>query len=80
MSFTTVVEARGRGGSVRIRLPSDPDVLWGPKGRHDVTGTIGGFGVRGPLGRSEAGEPVLDLGPSWCRDPRVGIGRTGARA
>ena len=73
MRFTTVVEARGRGGGVRIRLSEDPDARWGPKDRHYIRGTIEGRHVRGVLSIADDVN-VLDLGPSWCRDPEVGPG------
>jgi hypothetical protein len=60
---------------VRIRSPFDPDVAWGERERHSINGTIGGHGVRGRL--TKAGEAyVLDLGPTWCRDPAVAAGTT----
>jgi hypothetical protein len=70
--FTATVEARPRGG-IAIRLPFDPAAVWGDKQRHDVTGTIDGRGVRGPL-RSAGGSHYLELGPSWCRDGGVSAG------
>ena len=76
MRFTTVVEARGRGGGVRIQLPEDPDARWGAKDRHYIHGTIEGRRVRGVLSIADDGANVLDLGRSWCRDPEVGPGNT----
>ena len=72
MRFTTTVESRPRGG-VSIALPADPDATWGAKDRHYVAGSIQGYGVRGVV-TSVGGRHVLQLGPSWCRDPRVGPG------
>lgn len=71
-SFTATLEARPRGG-VAIRLPFDPSAAWGDKQRHHVTGTVNGWGVRGAV-TSVEGEYYLELGPSWCRDPGVGVG------
>jgi hypothetical protein len=68
-TFTATAEGRPRGG-VRIRLPFDPNAEWGPKDRHDVRGTIDGHSMRGPL-RIVDGHYVLEMGPAWCRDPRV---------
>ncbi len=66
------LEPRPRGG-ITISLPLDPDATWGEKDRHYVAGTIGGHRFRGVL--SEADDAaILELGPSWCRDPRVGPG------
>ena len=70
--FDTVLEPRPRGG-VSVRLPFDPDVAWGRKDRHYVTGRIQGYSVRGVLVAAGDGD-YLQLGPSWCRDPRVGPG------
>jgi hypothetical protein len=71
-SFTAKAESRPRGG-IAIKLPFDPSAVWGGKQRHDVTGTVDGQGVRGPL-RSVGGEHYLELGPSWCRDCGVTAG------
>lgn len=48
-----------------MRVPFDPDEVWGAKPRHHVTGSIGGHGMRGVLDRID-GRPVLVLGPAWC--------------
>ena len=72
MRFMATVESRPRGG-VSIALPLDPDLAWGPKDRHYVAGTIQGYGVRGAV-TAVAGRHLLQLGPAWCRDPRVGPG------
>jgi Bacteriocin-protection, YdeI or OmpD-Associated/Domain of unknown function (DUF1905) len=68
-TFTATVEGRPRGG-ISIKLPFDPNAEWGPKDRHDVRGTIDGHTVRGPL-RTVDGHYVMEMGPAWCRDPRV---------
>jgi hypothetical protein len=70
--FTAVVEARPRGG-VAIKLPFDPSTEWGDKDRHDVTGTIAGYKVRGKLTPRDHAY-YLELGPSWCRDGSVVAG------
>jgi hypothetical protein len=72
MSFTVTAEARPRGG-ITIVLPVDPDEHWAPKERHYVAGRIGGYGMRGVVSR-DRDRWVLAMGPSWCRDPRVGPG------
>ena len=72
--FTTIAAPRRQGG-IRIVLPARADATWGEQGRHDVAGTIGGYPVRGQLATVD-GTDVLELGPSWCRDPSVGPGTT----
>ena len=72
VSFTATLEPRPRGG-IAISLPFDPDAAWGEKDLHYVAGTIGGHGFRGSFAVID-GSAVLELGPSWCRDPRVGPG------
>lgn len=71
-TFPATLEPR-RGGGVAVRIPFDPSDAWGDKDRHHIHGTIGGHPVRGDL-TTVAGDPYLLLGPSWCRDPRVGPG------
>jgi hypothetical protein len=71
--FRTTTLARSRGG-IAIELPFDPNDAWWAQPRHDVHGTIGGFTFRGQLSAADDGWR-LELGPSWCRDPRVGVGR-----
>ena len=71
-TFTATAEARPRGG-IAIRLPLDPAEIWGARDRYYVTGTIERYNVRGVVA-SRDGEPYLELGPAWCRDPRVGPG------
>jgi hypothetical protein len=56
-----------QGSLVGIVLPFDPNAVWGEKSRHDVTGTVGGRWIRGPLQRYEHAY-VLALGPAWRRD------------
>ncbi len=71
-TFTATAEARPRGG-IAIRLPLDPAEIWGERDRYYVTGTIERYTMRGVVA-SKDGEPYLELGPAWCRDPRVGPG------
>ena len=71
-TFPATLEPR-RGGGVAVKVPFDPSEAWGDKDRHYVHGTIGGHGVRGVLSAVD-GDPYLLLGPTWCRDPRVGPG------
>ena len=61
------MESRARGG-IAIRLPFDPNELWGDRAAHHVAGTVAGHGVRGALTEARDGSYYLELGPSWCRD------------
>jgi hypothetical protein len=74
MTFTTTAEPRPRGG-IAIRLPFDPASAWGERDRYYLEGTINQYGMRGVVAEVD-GRPMLQLGPSWCRDPRVGPGAT----
>ena len=56
-----------------IDIPFDPDVVWGVKERHHITGHAGPCGVRGALEKSEGGWR-LHLGPVWRRDAGVQAG------
>ncbi len=71
-AFTATAEARPQGG-IAIRLPLDPAEIWGERDRYYVTGTIERYAMRGVVADRD-GEPYLELGPAWCRDPRVGPG------
>ena len=73
-TFTATAEARPQGG-IAIRLPVDPAAIWGERERYYVAGTIERYTMRGVVANRE-GEPYLELGPAWCRDPRVGPGAT----
>ncbi len=56
----------------RLVLPFDPNVEWGVRERHDVTGTIGGVKVRGKL-QCVGGVWFLVLGPAWLRDAAIDL-------
>jgi hypothetical protein len=56
---------------VGVPMPFDPNDVWGEKERHDVTGTINGHSVRGPLTKERDGF-ALALGPTWRRDAGIG--------
>ena len=47
-TFTAVVERDGQG-RVMIALPFDPSEAWGPKTRHHIAGSIGGYRIRTSL-------------------------------
>ncbi|RYG36349.1 hypothetical protein EON81_10030 [bacterium] len=63
--FQSVLKRVGKGGS--LALPFDPDAVWGVRGRHHITGTVNGCGIRGPL-KKEASDWTLPIGPAWLRD------------
>jgi Bacteriocin-protection, YdeI or OmpD-Associated/Domain of unknown function (DUF1905) len=67
--FSTRLAARPKGG-FRLELPFDPATAWGSRLRFHVAGSVAGHPVRGEV-TSDGGGPALELGPSWCRDPRM---------
>lgn len=63
-AFTaTVTTHRQR---VLIPIPFDPDVAWGQKDRHHVTGTVNGMGVRAVVEPLDGGCGIV-LGAAWRR-------------
>jgi hypothetical protein len=50
-----------------IPIPFNPNDIWGVKGRHYISGTVNGYGVRGSLG-SDGIKYFLPLGAAWRRD------------
>jgi Bacteriocin-protection, YdeI or OmpD-Associated len=72
MTFTATAQARPRGG-IAIALPFDPAEAWGDRDRYYLAGTIERYSMRATVTPAGA-EPMLMLGPAWCRDPRVGPG------
>jgi hypothetical protein len=56
-----------------IVLPFDPDAAWGPRTRHDVTGTIHAHAYRGKVERTDHGA-ILSLGPTWRKEAGVAVG------
>ncbi len=74
MEFTAPAMPRARGG-IAIRMPFDPASVWGERDRYYLEGTINHYRVRGVVTDVD-GQALLQLGPSWCRDPRVGPGAT----
>ncbi|MGC4045653.1 MAG: YdeI/OmpD-associated family protein [Armatimonas sp.] len=60
--FTTLVVSRG--SRIGVVVPFDPDALWGAKARHDVSGTLAGHSIRGPLQPDRDGW-ILSFGPVW---------------
>jgi hypothetical protein len=70
--FTCTI-ATGPRGRVYLPIPFDPDVAWGPKSTHHITGTINGHRIRGKI---EAFGPDrgVPLGPTWRRDRAISPG------
>jgi hypothetical protein len=67
---TTLTKA---GTRTFIALPFNPNEVWGVKGRHYITGTVNGYGVRGSLG-ADGKQYFLPLGAAWRRDCRLDAG------
>ena len=67
--FSTRLAVRS-GGGFRIELPFDPAVAWGRRDRFHIAGSIAGYPVRGEV-RTDGTTAALELGPAWCRDPRL---------
>ncbi len=63
--FRALLEPNGKGA--RVSVPFDPNEAWSRKDRHHVTGSVGGYKVRGEL-RSDGAGWALALGPAWVRD------------
>jgi len=72
MTFTATAQARPRGG-IAIVLPFDLAEAWGDRDRYYLAGTIEQYSMRATV-TPDDGDPMLALGPAWCRDPRVGPG------
>jgi hypothetical protein len=70
--FSTRLGARPNGG-FRLELPFDPAAVWGSRQRYHVAGSIAGHTFRGELTIVGAAS-ALELGPAWCRDPRLVAG------
>jgi hypothetical protein len=61
------------GSRVFVLIPFSPDDVWGVKARHHITGSVGGFAVRGPL-QCDGTDCVLALGKAWLRDSGLEAG------
>jgi hypothetical protein len=72
VTFTAVARGRLRGG-IAIDLPFDLASVWGERDRYYLAGSIQQYPMRGVVA-GDMDAPVLELGPAWCRDPRVGPG------
>jgi hypothetical protein len=71
VTFKAVARGRQRGG-IAIPLPFDPAAVWGERERYYLAGWIEQYPMRATV--AGGAEPVMQLGPAWCRDPRVGAG------
>jgi hypothetical protein len=69
-TFKAVIE-EGPRGAVHIRLPFDPDEVWGSKTRHLLSGTVGGCRLRASV---TSADPVMKMGPAWRRGAPVEMG------
>ena len=72
-SFKAVVSQSGT--RVFVPIPFNPNDVWGVKGRHHITGTVNGYGVRGSLG-SDGTQYFLLLGAAWRRGCGLEVGTT----
>jgi bacteriocin resistance YdeI/OmpD-like protein/uncharacterized protein DUF1905 len=72
--FTITVPTLPRG-TMRLRVPFDPDRTWTAKPRHHVHGTVNGARIRTTLEPRDGGWEFT-LGPLWLRDCRVEPGQT----
>jgi len=61
--FSTAVSV-DRQGRTHVRVPFDPDEMWGAKLCHHVAGSIAGRTLRGVVDQVDDGR-VLVLGPAW---------------
>ena len=66
--FMATVEKAG--ARVFLRIPFDPDQVWGEKERHYVAGMVNGCRFRGLI-EAGAGGFILSLGAAWRRDNGV---------
>lgn len=71
LRYETVVSIVGR--RVMVPVPFDPDVAWGFKPQHHVTGSVNGRGVRAVIEPLGTGVGIV-LGAAWRRDCGVGPG------
>ena len=71
-TFRSVVAADAKD-RVLVPVPFDPDMVWGQKARHHVTGTVNGMGVRGVIEDVGSSKGLL-LGAAWRRDCGIGPG------
>lgn len=71
--FEATLEKSGKQGV--MRLPFDPNDVWGDKRQHHITGTVNGIKIRGALKQDETNY-LLSIGAAWIRDYPGAIGAT----
>ncbi len=71
-SFRGRIEGSDKG-RVYLRIPFDPEEVWGRRERYHVRGAIGGNDVRGALEQLSTGY-VLPLGPAYRRGAGLHVG------
>lgn len=70
-TFRTTVQQTGN--RFFIRVPFDPNEVWGQKERHYIRGTVNGHMIRGPL-TPEGTQFIIPLNPSWRRETDIETG------
>ena len=71
-AFDSEVHAGPKGRAI-IRLPFDPDEVWGAKTVHHVAGHVDNKDVRAVIEAID-GAHMIAVGPAWRRDRHVAIG------
>ncbi|MEZ4867124.1 MAG: YdeI/OmpD-associated family protein [Caldilineaceae bacterium] len=71
MTQTFEAVAQAMGSQVLIRLPFDPNQVWGQKQSHHVHGTVNTARIRAQLTQIDHNY-YLALGPAWRRDTGIG--------
>jgi Bacteriocin-protection, YdeI or OmpD-Associated/Domain of unknown function (DUF1905) len=69
-SFKAKLEDGPKGATI-IRLPFDPDEVWGGKPRHLLSGTVDGCRLRAAV---TSADPAIKLGPAWRRGVSIETG------
>ena len=71
--FNGLIEKVGK--QAIVQLPFDPNIVWGSKRQHHITGTVSGIKIRGALKQNETGY-FVSLGAAWLRDAPEIVGLT----
>ena len=66
------VAVEGANGAAHVVLPFDPDLVWGKKPRHRVSGTVDGQKIRAII---ETKDGIVKLTPMWRRDANIEVDR-----
>ena len=69
--FNAAIEKTG--SKTVLRIPFNPNEVWGAKERHDVTGTVNGIPIRGSL-KLDGEQYLLPIGPAWQREHSLADG------